>query len=107
MDATRHLDGTQVMLKIVPTGGQQEVDITRWLSSPELRRDPRNHCVPLLETLELPNNPDQTLIVMPFLRPFDKPHFRTYGEFVAFFTQTCEVSFPCHLIRGIARPDNP
>jgi hypothetical protein len=32
------------------------------------------------------------LIVVPFLRPFDEPRFRTYAEFVDFFTQVCEVS---------------
>jgi hypothetical protein len=45
------------------------------------------------------------LIVMPLLRPFDEPRFQTYAEFVAFFTQICEVSSTCHLIRGIGRPD--
>jgi hypothetical protein len=93
MDATRSLDGKQVMLKSLPTRrGQQELEIARRLSSPELRREPRNHCVPLLDILDLPGIYDQKLIVMPFLRPFDEPHFRTYGEFVAFFTQICEVS---------------
>jgi hypothetical protein len=92
MDAT-HLDGRQVMLKSVPARrGQQEFEIARTVSSPELRRHPRNHCVPLLDTLELPDTLDEKLIVMPFLRPFDEPRFQTYGEFVAFFTQICEVS---------------
>ena len=95
MDAT-HLDGKQVMLKSVPVNrGQQELEIARTVSSPELRRHPRNHCVPLLDTLELPDTFDEKLIVMPFLRPFDEPRFQTYGEFVAFFTQICEVSSTC------------
>jgi len=89
MDAT-HLDGRQVMLKSVPARGQQELEIARTVSSPELRRHPRNHCVPLLDTFELPDTLDEKLIVMPFLRPFDEPRFQTYGEFVAFFTQICE-----------------
>ena len=92
MDAT-HLDGRQVMLKSVPVGrGHQELEIARIVSSPELRRHPHNHCVPLLDVLELPNTLDRKLIVVPFLRPFDEPRFRTYGEFVDFYTQTCEVS---------------
>ena len=107
MDAT-HLDGRQVMLKSVPVRrGQQEFEIARTVSSPELRRHPRNHCVPLLDTLELPDTLDEKLIVMPFLRPFDEPRFQTYGEFVAFFTQICEVSSICYLIRNTRRPDNP
>jgi hypothetical protein len=93
MDAICEDNGKQVMLKSVPARrGQQELEIARRFSSPDLRRDSRNHCVPLLETLELPDTLDQKLMVMPYLRPFDQPHFRTYGEFVAFFTQICEVS---------------
>jgi serine/threonine protein kinase len=95
MDATRSMDGEQVMLKSIPViRGRHELELTRRLSSPELRLEPRNHCVPLLDTLDLPGAYDQKLIVMPFLRPFDEPHFRTYGEFVAFFIQMCEVSQP-------------
>ena len=78
--------------------GQQELEIARTVSSPELRRHPRNYCVPLLDVLELPNTLDRKLMVMPFLRRFDEPRFQTYGEFVDFFTQICEVSSTCHLI---------
>src|SRR5712691_8043925 len=99
MDAT-HLDGRQVMLKSVPVRGQQELEIARTVSSPELRRYPHNHCVPLLDTFELPDTLDEKLIVMPFLRPFDEPRFQTYGEFVAFFTQICEVGSTFFLIRS-------
>lgn len=105
MDAT-YLDGRQVMLKSIPARrGQQELEIARIFSSPELRRHLRNHCVPLLDVIELPDALDEKLIVMPLLRPFDEPRFQTYAEFVAFFTQICEVSSTCHLIRGIGRPD--
>ncbi|KAI9451013.1 hypothetical protein BJY52DRAFT_1419337 [Lactarius psammicola] len=31
------------------------------------------------------------IMVFPLLRPFDRPQFQTFGEFVAFFTQMCEV----------------
>ena len=106
MDAT-HLDGRQVILKNVPVrGGQQELKIAQMFSSPEVRGEPRNHCVPLLEILELPNAFDRRLIVMPLLRPFNEPRFRTYGEFVNFFTQICEVSSTCQLVRGISRSDH-
>jgi hypothetical protein len=98
MDAM-HKDGMQVMPKRVDVkGGQQELKIAQIFSSPELRGDPRNHSVPWLDILELPDTLDQKLIVMPLLRPFHDPCFRTYGEFVAFFIQICEVS---HVIRGI------
>src|SRR6267154_4251203 len=89
MDAMRARDGRQVMLKTVPSGS--ELEITQLLSSPGLIPESHNHCVPLLDILELPNEPGQKLIVMPFLRPFDNPRFETYGEFVSFFSQICEV----------------
>ena len=95
MTAMRVKDGMQVMLERIPArGGPQELEITRLLSSPD-------HYVPLLEILDLPGNPDQRLKVTPFLSP-DKTKFRTFGEFVAFFTQICEVSSADFLIRGIS-----
>jgi hypothetical protein len=97
MDAKRRRDGKQVMLKRVSQ--QQELEIAQLLSSPELRRDPRNHCVPLLESIKPSNALDQTLIVMPYLRPFNCPRFQTFGEFIAFFTQICDVRLVHH--RGV------
>jgi hypothetical protein len=92
MDATRQRDGKRVMLKkLFPEEGPHELRITQFFSSPEVARDPRNHCVPLLDVIEIPKT-GQKLMVMPFLRPFNNPHFQTIGEFVAFFTQVCEVS---------------
>ena len=92
MDATRRRDGKHVMLKKIFTEeGPHELRIAQLFSSREVSRDPRNHCVPLLDVIELPNT-GQKLMVMPFLRPFNNPRFQTYGEFVAFFTQICEVS---------------
>jgi len=77
MDAVRKEDGRPVMLKKVLPG---------------LRGDPKNHCVPLLELIDLSQtNPDgRKLMVMPLLRPFKNPRFQTYGEFVAFFMQISE-----------------
>jgi hypothetical protein len=85
----RSRDEKQVMLKRVPAG--RELEITQLLSSPGLRREDHNHCVPLWDVIELPHAHDQKLMVMPFLRPFYKPRFQTYGEFVGFFTQICDV----------------
>ena len=93
MDATRRRDNKRVMLKkIYPDEGPNELMITQLFSSPAIAQDPRNHCVPLLDIIEIPQNGQKlTLMVMPFLRPFNDPHFQTFGEFVAFFTQICEV----------------
>jgi hypothetical protein len=92
IDATRQRDGIRVMLKrLFLEEGPHELRITAMFSSPEAAQDPRNHCVPLLDLIEI-SNTDQKLLVLPFLRPFNNPRFETYGEFVAFFTQICEVS---------------
>ena len=99
MDATRRLDGKHVMLKrVLPEKGPYELQIAQFFSSPEFSRDPRNHCVPLLDVIETPNA-GQKLMVMPFLRPFNNPRFQTFGEFVAFFTQICEVGLIKSLLR--------
>ena len=91
MDATCRRDGKHVMLKkIFHDEGLHELIITQLFSSREIARDPRNHCVPLLDIIEIPQN-GQKLMVMPLLRPFNDPHMQTFGEFVAFFTQICEV----------------
>ncbi|KAH9983844.1 kinase-like domain-containing protein [Russula vinacea] len=102
MDATRAWDGRQVMFKKIPAG--IELEIGQYLSSPGLLHDSHNHCVPLLEILELPEAPEQKLIVMPFLRPFDNPRFQTFGEFVSFFTQICDGLLFMHE-RNIAHRD--
>ena len=87
-------DGRQVLLrKFSPETAPNELVILRMFSSDELRHDPHNHCVPLLDTIDLSRRgkPGRKLLVMPLLRPFNNPPFQTYGEFVAFFTQICEV----------------
>lgn len=99
----RAWDGRQVMFKKVPAG--LELEISQFLSSPGLMQEPHNHCVQLLEILELPDVPEQKLIVMPFLRPFDSPRFQTFGEFVSFFDQICDVRLEHN--GGMGIPDNP
>ncbi|KAF5379388.1 hypothetical protein D9615_006642 [Tricholomella constricta] len=79
MDATRQHDGAKVVMKIVDTSAE-EIQIIRYLTSPELLRDPRNRTVPLLDVLHLPDNDSQALIVMPQLLQFDRLPFRRVGE---------------------------
>lgn len=74
-----------------------EREIGEYLSTEPLASDPRNHCVPLYEVLESPQDPDIIILVMPFLRDFENPRFRTVGEVVDFLTQVFEVSF--HSVR--------
>ncbi|THU85941.1 hypothetical protein K435DRAFT_969298 [Dendrothele bispora CBS 962.96] len=56
--------------------------------------DPHNHCVPIYEILQLPEDDHEYLIIMPFLTPWwpfwcDLP-FSTIGEAVSFIRQLFE-----------------
>ena len=92
MDATRLPDGKQVVLKkVLPEERPHELQISRMFSSGEVATDPRNHCVPLLDVIELsPRSGSQKLMVFPLLCPFNQPRIQTFWEFAAFFTQICE-----------------
>jgi len=91
MDATRISDGKPVMLKMLPfEEGPYELEINNLFSAEPLYSNPRNRCVQTLDVIRLPDDPP--IIVQPLLRPFYDPRLRTYGEFVTFFAQICEVS---------------
>ncbi len=94
MDATRISDGKPVMLKrLLVEEGPYEHDINKLFSTEPLASNPKNHCVQLLDVIDLPGDPP--ILVHPLLRPFYDPPLQTYGEFVTFFAQTCEVSVMC------------
>jgi hypothetical protein len=99
MDATRISDGRPVMLKrLRQVEGPYELQINNLFSTEPLYSNPKNRCVHLLDVIELPN--DDSIMVHPLLRPFYKPPLQTFGEFVTFFEQICEVSL---LISCVAR----
>jgi hypothetical protein len=93
MDATRVRGNLQVMLKrALPGDGPHELTINQRFSSPELAAMPHNHCAPLLDVVELQHSAGpQRLMVFPLLCPFNQPKMQTFGEFVDFFTQICQV----------------
>ncbi len=92
MDEIRMRDNVQVMFKkVVPEEGPHEPRINQLFSSLELATIPDNHCAPLLDIIELQNPEPQKLMVFPLLRPFNQPKIQTFGEFVDFFTQICQV----------------
>ena len=96
MDAVRVRDRCPVMLKrLLPEEGPYELEINQFFSSSELADNPRNHCAPLLDLIELQGTDYHKIMVFPLLRPFNSPRFQTVGEFVAFFTQICEVILIC------------
>ena len=92
MDAVRSSDNDIVALKKVSkTDHEYEVETSKYFSSDDLRKDPCNHCVPVFEVLNVPDQPDIQIIVMPLLRRCNNPRWLTVGEAVAFFDQMFEV----------------
>ena len=79
------------MLKLVPEDPvhDEERIIFEYLNSLDLKVE-RNHTVPLLDVVNLPNS-GESMFVMPLLRRFDDPPFVTVGEAVEFFRQLFEV----------------
>jgi len=91
LDAIRISDGKPVFLKQVEKSDHPfEIDIGLFLSSGSLASDPRNHCVPFLEVIPLPEDDNMVVVVMPFLRRFDSPAFDTVGEVIEFVRQMIE-----------------
>ncbi|KAJ7162138.1 hypothetical protein C8R46DRAFT_1353155 [Mycena filopes] len=93
MDAVRDADGIQVALKRVSTKDHRfEEGIHSFISGAEseLLGDPKNHCVPLLEVLQHPTDPDIRILVMQLIRKYNNPPFDTIGEVVDFFHQIFE-----------------
>ncbi|KAA1477310.1 hypothetical protein DENSPDRAFT_582053 [Dentipellis sp. KUC8613] len=94
MDATRASDGAYVTLKkldfVHSRSSMEEGDVNNYLSSSDLSSDPRNHCARAIQILQMPDEDNVYILVMPLLRPFDDPKFTTIGEAVAFFTQIFE-----------------
>ncbi|KAJ3556600.1 hypothetical protein NM688_g1940 [Phlebia brevispora] len=91
MDATRISDGKMVMLKrISDETHPHELELTLFFSSEAIASNPQNHCVQVLDVLDVPNNPRLHIIVLPFLREFNDPSFQTVGEAIACFSQIFE-----------------
>nr|VWO99344.1 Mannitol 1-phosphate dehydrogenase [Ganoderma boninense] len=76
MDATRVSDGKLVLLKRIATDSM-EIKIASHFSSRELREDPRNHCIPVLDVVPDQDDPTKSYLVMPFLRYVDRPPFES------------------------------
>jgi hypothetical protein len=92
LDATRIVDGEFVFLKIVNKSVHPfEAEIGCFFSSEALANDPHNHCVPIYEVLQVPDDDEKIILVMPLLREYCDPRFDTVGEVVEFFRQVFEV----------------
>ncbi|TBU31673.1 kinase-like domain-containing protein [Dichomitus squalens] len=91
IDATRVADGATVVLKqVLRTEHPYEVEITQFLSSEPLKSNPKNHCVPVHEVLQILDDDNIQILVMPLLRKFYDPRFLTVGEAVEFCRQVFE-----------------
>ncbi|CAK5274856.1 unnamed protein product [Mycena citricolor] len=91
MDADRIYDGQQVMLKCISKRKfPHEVEIGQLFSTDAMAKNPRNRCIPILDTLDDPYDGDKQIIVMPRLIRFDEPLFDTVGEVVDCFRQLAE-----------------
>ncbi|KAG1746005.1 kinase-like domain-containing protein [Suillus paluster] len=91
IDATRMSDGLYVSLKVVDKSDfPHEVDIGQYFMMEHLASDPKNHCVPFLDVLSIPNEEDKQIVVMPLLLDFTRPRFDTVGEVVECFRQLFE-----------------
>ncbi|KAJ6625325.1 kinase-like domain-containing protein [Mycena sp. CBHHK59/15] len=91
IDAVRLADGLPVVLKRISKEEHPlEEEISSFLSSKPLGMDPKNHCLPMLDILQVPDNPDTQIFVMKLMRKYDEPRFDTLGEAVDFFRQIFE-----------------
>lgn len=93
MDATRLSDNRHVMLKKIcsrESGLTEEQAISEFVSFPEQIQDPTNHCVHVIETLPIPGDDDNVIIVMPLLRKWTSPRFDTIGESLDMIRQAFE-----------------
>lgn len=99
MDGTRISDGATVMLKKVNIiKHPDEADIGRFFSSEPQSTHADNHCVPVYDVLQIPDDENMVLIIMPLLADWDEPPFNTVGETVEFFWQLFKVVLHYYLV---------
>lgn len=83
-------EGKCVCIKRI-SRNSHESRIAQMLSTKELRLDPRNHCAPVIEVVDDPDDDSLSYMVMPFLRNADSPPFQYIGEIIDFVNQILEV----------------
>lgn len=71
-----------------------ELQLLQYLSSPEQLQDPQNHCVPLLDVIHDPSDPQTCFVVMPYLRYIDHPPLEFVEDLLECGEQILEVSAP-------------
>ncbi|KAI0657802.1 kinase-like domain-containing protein [Cubamyces menziesii] len=84
MDARRQNDNKLVAIKRVRRDSR-ELEIAQFLTSVG---GSDHHCISVLEVLDDPLDPGRSLLVMPYLRPYDNPEFNVVADVVDFAMQT-------------------
>jgi hypothetical protein len=69
----------------------EESRIIQMLNTPELREDPRNHAVPIVEVFDDPDDDSVSYLAMPLLRNAGNPPFQYVKEIIDFVDQILEV----------------
>ncbi|OCB92166.1 hypothetical protein A7U60_g458 [Sanghuangporus baumii] len=85
-DAMRVSDGSYVIIKKVKKSSSEKA-VAMFLSC---INDPRNHCVPIIDSFADASDEKIEFLVMPLLRRFDDPSYRAVNEVVDFLKQTLE-----------------
>ncbi|OCB91803.1 hypothetical protein A7U60_g916 [Sanghuangporus baumii] len=88
MDAKRISDGRRIKMKKLAKGSK-ELEIARFLTSEEMSKDPRNHCVPILDVFSEEDS-HLEFMVMPLLIRHSQPSFSTVHEALDFVKQLLE-----------------
>jgi hypothetical protein len=83
-------DGTLVAVKYLYRRPVEQRLLAELAS--EQFEDPRNHCVPILDIIPIPNRGGEALIVMPLLQVHHMPPFEILDDFIEFAAQLLEVS---------------
>jgi hypothetical protein len=94
MDAIRDSDNMQVAFKRIDLDRySHEMEIAKFLCSDQLATDPRNHCAPLLDVIDVPDSPRENVLVYQWYLPVNCPPFETIGDSLEFFRQVLEVGY--------------
>lgn len=90
IDAKCDENGRNVVIKQIYTDNE-ELAIACYFSSHDIRSDPRNHCVPVIDAFVDSMDPRIAFIVMPLLRGLDDPPFELVDDVLEFADQVMEV----------------
>ena len=79
--------GDSLAQEVDITKHPDEADIGRFFSGEPPSTHADNHCIPVYDVLQVPNEEQMELIVMPLLSDWEEPPLDTVGETIEFFRQ--------------------